>query len=67
MNARDSVPDNVEALERLPLAGDAELAQTRADKSSAEALMTHLRLTIEKLKREILGRVTSARRASLTR
>ena len=55
MNTRDSLPDNVEALKRLLLARDAELAQARADKSSAEALITHLRLTIEKLKREIYG------------
>jgi hypothetical protein len=55
MNTRDSPPDNVEVLKRLLLARDAELAQARADKSSAEALITHLRLTIEKLKREIYG------------
>ena len=55
MNMRDSFPDDVEALKRLLLARDAELAQARADKSSAEALITHLRLTIEKLKREIYG------------
>lgn len=55
MNTRDSLPDDVEALKRLLLARDAELAQARADKSSAEALITHLRLTIEKLKREIYG------------
>src|SRR5712671_6558226 len=55
MNACDSLPDNVEALKRLLLARDAELVQARADKSSAEALITHLRLTIEKLKREIYG------------
>ena len=55
MNARDSLPDNVDTLKRLLLARDAELVQARADKSSAEALISHLRLTIEKLKREIFG------------
>src|SRR3954447_17990838 len=55
MHAGDSLPDNVDALKQLLLVRDAELAQARADKSSAEALITHLRLTIEKLKREIYG------------
>ena len=55
MNTRDSLPDDVDVLKRLLLARDAELAQARAEKSSAEALITHLRLTIEKLKREIFG------------
>ena len=55
MNTRDSLPDNVETLKQLLLARDAELEQARADKSSAEALITHLRLMIEKLKREIFG------------
>src|SRR5712675_2234961 len=55
MNTLDSLPHDVDTLKRLLLARDAELAQARADKSSAEALITHLRLTIEKLKREIYG------------
>src|SRR3979411_1360135 len=55
MNACDSLPGNVEALKRLLLARDAELVQARADKSGAEALISHLRLTSEKLKREIFG------------
>jgi hypothetical protein len=55
MNTFDSLPHDVDTLKRLLLARDAELAQARADKSSAEALITHLRLTIEKLKREIFG------------
>jgi transposase len=55
MNTLDSLPHDVDTLKRLLLVRDAELAQARADKSSAEALITHLRLTIEKLKREIYG------------
>jgi transposase len=55
MSADDSLPDDVETLKRLLLARDAELAQARAEASSVEALVAHLRLTIEKLKREIYG------------
>ena len=55
MSANDSLPDDVETLKRLLLARDAELAQARAEASSAEALITHLRLTIEKLKRDLFG------------
>jgi len=55
MSANDSLPDDVETLKRLLLARDAELAQARAEASSAEALIAHMRLTIEKLKREIFG------------
>jgi hypothetical protein len=39
------------------LASNAELAQARAEATSAEALVVHLRLMIEKLKRDLsLGR-----------
>jgi hypothetical protein len=55
MSTNDSLPDDVETLERLLLARDAELAQARAEASSAEALIAHLRLTIEKLKRDLFG------------
>jgi transposase len=55
MSANDSLPDDVETLKRLLLARDAELAQARAEASSAEALIAHMRLTIEKLKRELFG------------
>jgi transposase len=51
----DSLPDDVEMLKRLLLVRDAELAQARAEASSAEALIGHLRLTIEKLKRDLFG------------
>src|ERR1043166_999361 len=55
MSADDSLPDDVETLKPLLLVRDAELAQARAEASSTEALVAHLRLTIEKLKREIFG------------
>jgi transposase len=55
MNADDSLPDDVETLKRLLHIRDAELARARAEASSAEALISHLKLTIEKLRREIFG------------
>src|SRR5438067_12746658 len=55
MSAGDSLPDNVEMLKRLVRAREAELAQRRAEAASAEALIAHLRLTIEKMRREIFG------------
>src|SRR3954469_6267231 len=55
MSADDSLPDDVETLKRLLLAREADLAQARAEASSAAALVAHLRLTIEKLKRDIFG------------
>jgi transposase len=55
MNDDDSLPDDVETLKRLLRARDAELAQVRAEASSAEALIAQMRLTIEKLKREMFG------------
>lgn len=51
----DSLPEDVETLQRLLLEPDSELAQARAEASSAEALVVHLRLTIEKLKRDLFG------------
>jgi transposase len=62
MGTNDSLPDDVETLKQQLLARDAELAQARAEvanaraeASSAEALVTHLRLEIEKLKRDLFG------------
>jgi transposase len=69
MSTHDSLPDDVETLKQLLLARDAELAQARAEAASAraeassaraeasstEALIMHLRLTIEKLKRDLFG------------
>jgi transposase len=55
MNSDDSLPNDIETLKRLVRARDAELAQARAEVSSAEALVGHLRLMIEKLKRDLFG------------
>jgi transposase len=69
MSTNDSLPDDVDTLRQLLLARNAELAQAqaeaasaraeaanaRAEASSAEALITHLRLEIEKLKRDLFG------------
>jgi transposase len=55
MSADDSLPDDIEILKRLLRARDADLARARAEASSAEALIAHLRLTIEKMRREIYG------------
>src|SRR5215467_12607332 len=55
MSPHDSLPDDIETLKQLVLVRDAELAQARAEVSSAEALVMHLRLTIEKLKRDLFG------------
>src|SRR5471032_1754634 len=55
MSADDSLPDDVETLKHLLLGRDAELARARAEASSATALIAHLRLTIEKMRREIYG------------
>src|SRR5471032_1833289 len=55
MSADDSLPDDVETLKHLLLGRDAELARARAGASSATALIAHLRLTIEKMRREIHG------------
>ena len=55
MSADDSLPDDVETLKQLVRAGNAELAQARAAVSNSESLIAHLRLTIEKMRREIFG------------
>src|SRR5262249_61329972 len=55
MIADDSLPDDVETLKRLVRAGEADLARARAEASSAAALIAHLRLPIEKMRREIYG------------
>jgi transposase len=64
MSADDSLPDDVETLKRLLLVRDAELARARAEASSAEALVSYLRLTIEKMRRELYGQ-RSERKARL--
>src|SRR5262249_53100143 len=55
MRGDDSLPDDVAILKRLLAARNAELARARAEVSSAEALIAHLRLTIEKMRRELYG------------
>ena len=69
MNSDDSLPNDIETLKQLVHIRDVELAQARAEASnalaeasnaraeasSAEALIAHLRLMIEKLKRDLFG------------
>jgi transposase len=62
MNADDSLPNDIERLKELVRTRDTELAlaraeasSARAEASSAEALIAHLRLMIEKLKRDLFG------------
>jgi transposase len=62
MSTDDSLPNDIEILKELVRARDAEVAQARAEASnaraeasSAEALIAHLRLMIEKLKRDLFG------------
>jgi transposase len=55
MSATDSLPDDVETLQRLLRIRDAELERVRAQALSAEALIAHLRLAIEKMRRELYG------------
>jgi hypothetical protein len=50
-----ALPNDIEALKRLLRARDAELAQARAEASNAEALIAHLQLSIEKMRREVYG------------
>ena len=64
MSAADSLPDDITTLKRLVLARDVELARARAEASSAEALIAHLRLAIEKMRRELYGQ-RSERKAHL--
>src|SRR2546429_2394820 len=64
MSAADSLPDDVETLQRLLRTRDAELARATAHVSSAEALITHLKLTIEKMRCELYGQ-RSERKAQL--
>ena len=58
----EALPDDIEALKRLILAREADLAEARSDlgeararESSAAALIAHLRLTIEKMRRAAYG------------
>lgn len=60
--AGTSLPDDVAALKRLVLAREAELAAAQAEidrakarETSAEAMILHLRLAVEKMRRELYG------------
>ena len=55
MGGDDSLPDDVEVLKNLLRARDAELGRARAQALSAEALIAHLQLAIEKMRRELYG------------
>jgi transposase len=62
MTPSDALPDDIEALKRLVLAREMELAQaqaslvqSRARETSAEAMIAQLRLAIEKMRRELFG------------
>ena len=62
MNSDDSLPDDIETLKQLIRIRDVELlrvraeaSNARAEASSAEVLIAHLRLTIEKLRRDLFG------------
>jgi transposase len=64
MSDDDSLPDDIEALKALLRAREVDLARARAEASSAEALIAHLRLAIEKMRRELYGQ-RSERKARL--
>jgi transposase len=55
MTSVDALPDDAESLKRLLLAREAELAVLRAKTSDDQALIAHLKLQIEKLRREKFG------------
>ena len=55
MTSVDALPDDAASLKRLLLARNEELAAARAQVSSAEALIAHLKLQIEKLRRDKFG------------
>ena len=60
--AGPALPDDVATLQRLVLAREAELARAQADlvqsqarEASAEVMILHLRLAVEKMRRELFG------------
>jgi transposase len=56
MNAGlEALPDDVDALKAALVAARAELAAEKAERSSDQALIAHLKLSIEKLRRELYG------------
>jgi transposase len=64
MSPGDSPADEIERLTRLLRDREAEIARMRTAATSAEALITHLRLTIAKMRRELFGQ-HSERKAHL--
>jgi transposase len=64
MSPPDSLPDDIETLKTMLRAQDVELARARAEASNADALIAHLRLTIEKMRRDLFG-ARSERKARL--
>jgi transposase len=54
-NSIDLLPDDAASLKRLLLAREEELVDARAQVSSAQAFIAHLKLQIEKLKRDRFG------------
>jgi transposase len=55
MTSIDALPDDAESLKRLLLTRTEELLAARAQVSSGEALIAHLKLQIEKLRRDKFG------------
>jgi transposase len=55
MTSVNHLPDDAESLKRLLLVREEELVAARAQVSSAEALIAHLKLQIEKLNRDRFG------------
>jgi transposase len=53
MSVSDSLPDDVESLKELLRAREADLRRVSAEASSAEAIIAHQRLVIEKLRRDL--------------
>src|ERR1700759_5338656 len=64
MSVSDSLPDDVESLKELLRAREADLRRVSAEASSAEAIIAHQRLVIEKLRRDLYGQ-RSERKARL--
>ena len=64
MSGADSLPDDMESLKALLRERDAELVEARSSALNAAALIAHLQLSIEKLRRELYG-VRSERKARL--
>lgn len=55
MSSTDVLPEDAESLKRLLLARETELPTLRAKASEDDALIAHLRLQIEKFRRQQFG------------